>query len=248
MPAPPHRRTHVDGFGNTVTYLAVDAPHDHLEVTATSDVDWSPDRVPVPDGVWDGPWEDAAAGHRARAGVPTGCWRVRAASTRRSSSAGPSWRAFAATELIPGRAAGRGGVGLTRPHLRRVRVTMPRRHRRSAHRRAEDVLADRRGVCQDFAHLAIGCLALGSASRARYVSGYLEHRCPSRASRDLIGADASHAWVSLSRPRPVGWIDLDPTNGLRAARPARHGRVGPRLHRCGAGARGGLRPSPPSNS
>ena len=71
------------------------------------------------------------------------------------------------------------------------------------------VLDGRRGVCQDFAHLAAGCLrTLGLA--ARYVSGYIETDPPPGAPR-LVGADASHAWCSVWVPQQ-GWIDFDPTN------------------------------------
>lgn len=74
------------------------------------------------------------------------------------------------------------------------------------------VLADRRGVCQDFAHLQIGCLrAMGLA--ARYVSGYLLTDPPPGLPR-LVGADASHAWLSVFCPIN-GWVDLDPTNDVR---------------------------------
>ena len=71
------------------------------------------------------------------------------------------------------------------------------------------MLEARRGVCQDFAHLAIGCLrAQGLA--ARYVSGYLRTIAPPDAPR-LVGADASHAWLSLWCGDEA-WLDLDPTN------------------------------------
>jgi transglutaminase-like putative cysteine protease len=74
-----------------------------------------------------------------------------------------------------------------------------------------EVLARRCGVCQDFAHLQIGCLrALGLA--ARYVSGYLLTRPPPGEPR-LVGGDASHAWLSVYYPA-LGWIDVDPTNNL----------------------------------
>jgi len=75
----------------------------------------------------------------------------------------------------------------------------------------EEFMEKRRGVCQDFAHLAIGCLrSLGLA--ARYVSGYL--RTGSGEGRPaLTGADASHAWFSVYCP-DLGWIDFDPTNNL----------------------------------
>ncbi len=76
-----------------------------------------------------------------------------------------------------------------------------------------EVLEKKRGVCQDFAHLMIGCLrSLGLS--ARYVSGYLLTRPPPGKPR-LIGADASHAWVSVYAPSTDHqWVDFDPTNNL----------------------------------
>ena len=72
-----------------------------------------------------------------------------------------------------------------------------------------DVIEHRRGVCQDFAHLGIGCLrALGLA--ARYISGYIE-TVPPPDQEPLAGADASHAWFSVYLPQ-LGWVDFDPTN------------------------------------
>jgi transglutaminase-like putative cysteine protease len=73
----------------------------------------------------------------------------------------------------------------------------------------EQVLKGRRGVCQDFAQLMIACLrSLGLA--VRYVSGYILTHPPEGEAR-LIGADASHAWVSVFCPK-YGWVDFDPTN------------------------------------
>ena len=72
-----------------------------------------------------------------------------------------------------------------------------------------DVLKHKRGVCQDFAHLAIGCLrSLGYP--ARYVSGYLE-TLPPPGEVKLVGADATHAWFAVYSPGE-GWYDFDPTN------------------------------------
>ena len=95
-----------------------------------------------------------------------------------------------------------------------------------------DVLAQRKGVCQDFAHLMLGCLrACGLA--ARYVSGYLLTQ-PPPGQAPLVGADASHAWVSvwvpgLGLPLAQDWLDLDPTNDvvphLNHVRVA-HGQIG----------------------
>jgi transglutaminase-like putative cysteine protease len=72
-----------------------------------------------------------------------------------------------------------------------------------------DVLSFRRGVCQDFAHLAIGCLRAYSIA-ARYISGYVE-TLPEPGKPRLVGADASHAWFSVYIPG-TGWLDFDPTN------------------------------------
>lgn len=77
-----------------------------------------------------------------------------------------------------------------------------------------EVLATRQGVCQDFAHLQIGCLrALGFP--AKYVSGYLETLPPPGKER-LVGADASHAWISVFSPAE-GWFEFDPTNSCLAS-------------------------------
>lgn len=74
----------------------------------------------------------------------------------------------------------------------------------------DEVLKLRRGVCQDFAHLAIACLrSIGLA--ARYVSGYIRtHKADESA---MVGGDASHAWFSVFVPSH-GWVDLDPTNNM----------------------------------
>ncbi|MCE7067700.1 transglutaminase family protein [Dyadobacter sp. CY326] len=74
-----------------------------------------------------------------------------------------------------------------------------------------EVLAAKKGVCQDFSHLAIACIrSFGFA--ARYVSGYLE-TLPPPGKRKLQGSDASHAWISVYIP-DYGWCDFDPTNNI----------------------------------
>lgn len=75
----------------------------------------------------------------------------------------------------------------------------------------EEVFKERKGVCQDFSHLAIAALrSLGLS--ARYMSGYLE-TLPPEGEKKLFGADASHAWFSVFIPG-FGWFDFDPTNNL----------------------------------
>jgi transglutaminase-like putative cysteine protease len=77
-----------------------------------------------------------------------------------------------------------------------------------------EVLDKKRGVCQDFAHLQIGCLrAMGFP--AKYISGYIE-TLPAPGKIKLVGTDASHAWISVFSPTD-GWIEFDPTNNCVAA-------------------------------
>lgn len=77
-----------------------------------------------------------------------------------------------------------------------------------------EVLETLRGVCQDFAHLMLACLRSRGLA-ARYISGYLLTQPPPGQPR-LIGADASHAWVSVFCP-VLGWVDFDPTNNVQPA-------------------------------
>jgi transglutaminase-like putative cysteine protease len=75
----------------------------------------------------------------------------------------------------------------------------------------EAVITSKKGVCQDFAHLMIACLR-NVGLPARYVSGYIE-TVPPPGKEKLVGADASHAWVSVYFP-DIGWVEFDPTNCL----------------------------------
>jgi len=76
------------------------------------------------------------------------------------------------------------------------------------------VLQERKGVCQDFAHLAIACMR-SLRLPARYVSGYIE-TIPPPGVEKLVGVDASHAWFSVYIPNS-GWVDFDPTNNMLPA-------------------------------
>ncbi|WP_100614561.1 transglutaminase family protein [Confluentibacter citreus] len=72
-----------------------------------------------------------------------------------------------------------------------------------------DVMKEKKGVCQDFAQIAIACVR-SAGLPARYVSGYIE-TLPPPGKVKLVGADASHAWFSVYIPK-FGWVDFDPTN------------------------------------
>lgn len=76
------------------------------------------------------------------------------------------------------------------------------------------VMKERKGVCQDFAHLAIACLR-SMGLPAKYMSGYIETLPPPGVEK-LVGVDASHAWFSVYIPNS-GWVDFDPTNNLLPA-------------------------------
>mgnify|MGYP003668722020 FL=1 len=73
----------------------------------------------------------------------------------------------------------------------------------------EEVMKEKKGVCQDFAQIAIACIR-SVGLPARYISGYIE-TLPAPGKKKLVGADASHAWFAIFIPG-FGWVDFDPTN------------------------------------
>jgi transglutaminase-like putative cysteine protease len=208
-PAPDHRFTHVDGFGNLVSYLALEHPHEHLTVTATSDVNVV---VPEPPAT-SPPWED----------VPV------LLIDDRSPDGLLARQCTLASALVPIEDAVVDYVGPSFPPGRLLHdAVIDLAHRIHADFAFDpsvtdvttplaDVLASRRGVCQDFAHLAIGCVR-AMRLPARYVSGYIETD-PSPEQPKLTGSDASHAWLAVYVPG-YGWFDIDPTNDQ--APPRRH--------------------------
>ena len=70
----------------------------------------------------------------------------------------------------------------------------------------------RRGVCQDFAQIMISGLRAAGLPAA-YASGYLRTLPPPGQPR-LVGADATHAWVLVWAGPQLGWVGVDPTNGI----------------------------------
>ncbi len=202
-PGPAVMREHIDFFGNRVSYFSIQQSHDHLDVTATSEVEVRA-RV-LPDPATTVPWEAAVD------------W----IQTGRDEGRGEA-RGFAlASAMVPLAPAAtdyaRPSFGPGRPLLEAANDLMGRifrdfeydPHFSNVATPLKDVLHHRRGVCQDFAHLGLACLrGLGLASR--YVSGYLE-TLPPPGQVKLQGSDASHAWFAVFIPG-LGWVDFDPTN------------------------------------
>ncbi|WP_138465229.1 transglutaminase family protein [Poseidonocella sp. HB161398] len=78
-----------------------------------------------------------------------------------------------------------------------------------------EAFRQRKGVCQDYAHIMIsGLRSVGIP--AGYVSGFLRTLPPEGQPR-LEGADAMHAWVRAWCGREIGWIEYDPTNAMTAS-------------------------------
>lgn len=196
-----------DYFGNIAHVFMVEQAHNELAMTATSRVSTNP--LPPPRAAGTLPWETAVARlvHHARPGEQEAYQFVFPSPLIRISAEVLS---YARLSFPPGVPLLIGALDLIR------RIFTEFAYDKSASTvdtSVAQVLISRKGVCQDFAHVAISCLrSLGLA--ARYVSGYLE-TIPPPGKPKLAGADASHAWVSLFVP-DLGWIDLDPTNNIFA--------------------------------
>jgi transglutaminase-like putative cysteine protease len=197
-PAPAVLREHHDVFGNVVAFFAVQQPHQRLSVTSRAAVDVAPPApLPAESPAWD-------AVRDALADAPLEVADFVADSPL--VAAGPACAAYAAASFPPGRPIVEGAIDLTRRLHADLRFEAGVTTIATS---VAEVFRQRAGVCQDFAHLQIACLrSLGLA--ARYVSGYLETSPPPGEPR-LVGADASHAWVSIHVPGH-GWLDVDPTN------------------------------------
>lgn len=204
-PEPSIRRSWNDAFDNEVWYFSIEEPHSELTITAASLVSLVPHEVPdlrsTP--AWERVRDQMAAGESPDLRVISQfCFESPYVRYL------PDALAFAQSSFTPHRPVLEAAMELTSriynefdfdPDSTAITTT------------TSEVLRQRSGVCQDFAHLQITCLrSLGLA--ARYVSGYLLTDPPAGQPR-LVGADASHAWLSLYCPG-LGWIDLDPTNNV----------------------------------
>jgi transglutaminase-like putative cysteine protease len=213
-PAPAFLSRREDYFGNSVEYFSIEGPHRKLEVMAESSVEVRP--LALRRLEQSAPWEAVAA-----AALHTGDplqpletleplpWQMIFPSPRIAQS--KELKAYAA----PSFAAGRPIVVCIKDLAARIHRDFKFDPRATTvHTPLADVLRLRGGVCQDFAHLAVGALR-SMGLPGRYVSGYLRTSPPPGKPR-LIGADASHAWASCWCGE-LGWVDFDPTNDCLAS-------------------------------
>jgi transglutaminase-like putative cysteine protease len=205
-PAPASRSRRLDYFGNAVDQFTILTPYDELCVVGRSVVALTASERPI----------DLDAGARWKTVRDELAYARSTPYTAASEFGYPSPYIAVAPELA---AFARESFAEDRPLVAAAVDLMHRIHQEftfdpeatTIATPVTRVLAERRGVCQDFAHLQIGCLrSLGLA--ARYVSGYLLTEPPPGQPR-LVGADASHAWLSVWCSR-LGWVDLDPTNDV----------------------------------
>ena len=204
-PLPAVTRFHTDYFGNEVMFATIEGAHRQLCVTSRNRVAVAP--AFIPDPLETPAWESVRGLYRTdRSANSLDATEYTFASPL--VPVGLEFEDFALASFAPDRPILEAVMSLTGSIFENFKfdptattVSTP----------LEQVLRERRGVCQDFAHLQIACLrSLGLP--ARYVSGYLETRPPPGQTK-LVGADASHAWVAFYCPG-IGWIDVDPTNNL----------------------------------
>ncbi len=204
-PRPAVTKTHIDYFGNKVAFVTVEGGHRRLECRARNEVEVK--RPPLPHPSETSTWEsvrDLCRGQQIGETLEASEFLFNSPYIKSDET----YAEYAAPSFPKERPILEAMLDLTK------RINTEFTFDSKATTLAtplEEVLKNRRGVCQDFAHFQIACLrSLGLP--ARYVSGYLETDSPPGQPR-LTGADASHAWVSFFCAG-IGWIDLDPTNNV----------------------------------
>lgn len=204
-PVPSVRSDGKDYFGNPLTHLTIQAPHSKLVVESQNLIDvLKPSPIHVDQSP---PWDQVA--QHLQGPIEASILEVQPFMYDSPYiMIDDDTYEFALACFPPGRPLLAGVMDLTRLIFQEFTyeggvtdVSTP----------IKDVLASRKGVCQDFAHLEIAALrSLGLP--ARYISGYLLTR-PPEGQEKLVGADASHAWLSTWCP-DLGWVEFDPTNNL----------------------------------
>jgi transglutaminase-like putative cysteine protease len=207
-PVPIERHDGQDFFGNRMTWIELDQPHDTLSVRVAARVAVKRDAVLDADAT--PPWEEirdaAFASIDLSPNSPT-----HYLFPSRQVSLDPEIRAYAAESFLPGRTVLAGALDL----MRRIKADFVYEIGATTARTTPPMsFALRRGVCQDFAHIMISGMR-GLGLPAAYVSGYLRTGQSPKEER-LEGADAMHAWVLAWCGAEAGWIGLDPTNAIPA--------------------------------
>ena len=211
-PPPGHRTDSLDAMGNAQRHFSLVQPHRQLRVRATSRVRLRP-RFQGLQAEASPPWGQVAAGLRYVAGArfePAVEYALPSPYVPRLIAL----QDYGASTFTPGRPLAQAAVEL----MHRIHADFAYQSRSTeVDTPLLTVLRQRRGVCQDFAHLMAGVLRMRGLP-ARYVSGYLLTQAPEGGAA-MQGADASHAWVQVWCPGTAGvgadgWLDLDPTNGV----------------------------------
>ncbi len=206
-PEPDVMEQHQDYFGNSVYTFAIEAVHQELDVTVQSEVTVHHDEWPA--GKRSVPWSEIVKG------VPSGA-DVRWYEVQEFCFDSPRvsrhqrYADYALLSFTDDRDAFAATLDLTERLNRDFKYDTTATDVNTPTDTAFDIKA---GVCQDFSHVQIACLrSIGLP--ARYVSGYLR-TIPREGAERLVGADESHAWVSVYLGSELGWVDVDPTNACR---------------------------------
>jgi transglutaminase-like putative cysteine protease len=205
VPSPAVMTERFDYFGNHQHFFTIEEPHQELIVESRS-------RVVMEETAFDPhlaspPWEEVVRNlPEDLSPEALEAYQFRFESPRIRLR--PEFARYAQQSFLPGRPMVEALLDLTSRIHREFRFDSKVTTVRTP---IEEVFRKKRGVCQDFAHIQIACLRSINLP-ARYVSGYLRTYPPPGKAR-LVGADASHAWVSAFCPG-IGWVDVDPTNDV----------------------------------
>ncbi len=215
-PEPELLREGCDALGNADCHFSLAAPHRDLQVRAVSRVRVRP-RFAALDAEGAPAWDALAASLRYVARAPFQP-AVQFAMPSPYVPRLTPLRDWALHAFRPGRPVAAAAIEL----MQRLHAEFEYRSQSTeVDTPLVEVWRQRRGVCQDFAHLMAGALRMLGLP-VRYVSGYLLTRAP-EGGATMQGADASHAWVQVWCPGTpgvpaegpgAGWLDLDPTNDL----------------------------------
>lgn len=202
-PNPMARQERLDIYGNRALAFSIEQEHEHFRFKTTAVVEVKAEEPPAQSPAW----EEVAKLLKC----PSDSDTLEASMYAYSSpfaNTDDSVRNYALESFQPGRPIFDSAKELM------TRIFTDCAYTPGATRigsQPQEILRGRKGVCQDFAHLMIGCLR-SLHLPCRYISGYLRTH-PPKGQPKLIGADATHAWVATFIPGH-GWVEFDPTNNV----------------------------------